>query len=177
MDIEAIREQALTAIHSAKSADELELLRVKYLGRKGIITDFLKQIASLPAEERRNQGKLANLAKQSFTELFENKAAEFKKILESTGPKKEIDLSLPGRKLWLGKKHPITQVLEEIIDILVGMGFTEKLGPEIETEWYNYTALNFPEDHPARDQIACFYLNDKELLRSHTSPVQIRVME
>jgi phenylalanyl-tRNA synthetase alpha chain len=176
MDIEAIKKESVQEIQKAKDLEELEAIRIKYLGRKGILTDFLKQIGSLSEEERRTKGKLANIAKQEFTALFENKKTELTQEKESkdTG---RFDVTLPGRKLWLGHKHPITQVMEEIVSIFVGMGFQEKLGPEIETEWYNYTALNFPEDHPARDQIACFYLDKDHMLRSHTSPVQIRVME
>jgi len=177
MDIEAIKQEAVEAIKTAKSLDEIESVRIKFLGRKGVLTDFLKQIGSLSEEERRSKGKLANLAKQQFTEILEARKTELAQQKELEGAGARIDATLPGRRLWLGHKHPISQVFEEIIEILVGMGFEEKLGPEIETEWYNYTALNFPEDHPARDQIACFYLDDKYLLRSHTSPVQIRVME
>ena len=177
MDIEAIKQESEQAIQNAKNLEELETVRIKYLGRKGVLTDFLKQIGVLPEEKRRTEGKLANLAKQQFTELFENKKIQLNKQKELLDTSAQFDITLPGRKLWLGHKHPITQVTEEIVNIFVGMGFQEKLGPEIETEWYTYTALNFPEDHPARDQIACFYLNDKTLLRSHTSPVQIRVME
>ena len=177
MAIEAIKQESEQAIQNAKNLEELEAVRIKYLGRKGRLTDFLKQIGTLPEEKRRTEGKLANLAKQQFTELFENKKIQLTKEKESLDTSAQFDITLPGRKLWLGHKHPITQVMEEIVNIFVGMGFQEKLGPEIETEWYNYTALNFPEDHPARDQIACFYLDDKHLLRSHTSPVQIRVME
>lgn len=177
MDIEAIKKESILAIQNAKDLDELEVVRVKYLGRKGILTEFLKQIGTLSAEERRTKGKLANLVKQEFTELFENKKTKLAQEKELKDTASQFDITLPGRKLWLGHKHPITQVMEEIVSIFVGMGFEEKLGPEMETEWYNYTALNFPQDHPARDQIACFYVNDNLLLRSHTSPVQIRVME
>lgn len=177
MDIDTLRQESQQAVKSVKSLEELEAVRIKYLGRKGLITAFLKEIANLSEEERRIKGKLANLTKQQFTEQLEIRKNELtaQKELEKTSA--HMDLTLPGRKFWLGHKHPITQVFEEIIEIFVGMGFQEKLGPEIETEWYNYTALNFPEDHPARDQIACFYLNENYLLRSHTSPVQIRVME
>lgn len=177
MDIELIRKDAETEINAAVSTEELENVRIKYIGRKGLITNFLKTLAQLEESERREKGRLANLAKQKFNELFNQKKLELKKQKELSETKNKFDLTLPGRKVWLGSAHPITTVLKEIVDIFVGMGFEEKIGPEIETEWYNYTALNFPEDHPARDQIACFYLDDKHLLRSHTSPVQIRVME
>jgi phenylalanyl-tRNA synthetase alpha chain len=177
MDIELVNKEAEHEIKNVKTLEELEIVRVKYLGRKGLLTAFLKELGGLPEQERREIGKAANLFKLHFTDLLESKKSELthqKELQESSG---QIDLTLPGRKFWLGHKHPITQVFDEIIETFVGMGFQEKLGPEIETEWYNYTALNFPEDHPARDQIACFYLNKEYLLRSHTSPVQIRVME
>ncbi len=177
MDIEALKQESEQEIKGVKSLEELEAVRIKYLGRKGLLTNFLKELAGLAEEERRTQGKLANTAKQLFNELLEQKKTELNQQKEMNEAGSQVDLTLPGRKSWLGHKHPITQVLDEIVEIFVGMGFEEKLGPEIETEWYNYAALNFPEDHPARDQIACFYLDDKYLLRSHTSPVQIRVME
>jgi len=177
MDIESLKQSSVKEIQEAKTLDELEAVRIKYLGRKGLLTNFLKEIGKLTEDERRTQGRLANLAKNEFNSLFEQKKTELEQVKELSQASSQIDLTLPGRKPWLGHKHPITQVLQEIVEIFVGMGFEEKLGPEIETEWYNYTALNFPEDHPARDQIACFYLDNKYLLRSHTSPVQIRVME
>lgn len=176
MDFNAINKSAQKELQVAKTLDELEEVRIKYLGRNGLLTNLIKEIGKLPLNERKTQGILANDAKNQFTILYDLRKADLEKLKETkaTG---EFDLSLPGRKLWLGHKHPITQVMEEIVSIFVGMGFEEKLGPEMETEWYNYTALNFPQDHPARDQIACFYVNDNLLLRSHTSPVQIRVME
>ncbi len=177
MDIEIIKQEAEQALKIANSVEELEAVRIKYLGRKGLITTFLKEIATLSEQERRAKGKSANLTKQFFNEQLEIRKKELASKKELENSSQQIDLTLPGRKFWLGHKHPITQIFDEIIEIFVGMGFQEKLGPEIETEWYNYTALNFPEDHPARDQIACFYLSKDYLLRSHTSPVQIRVME
>ena len=177
MDIEALKQDSALEIKKTKTLEELEAVRIKYLGRKGLLTNFLKEIGTLSEDERKVQGRSANVAKQYFNELFEQKKTDLAQLVEQSEAGSQIDLTLPGRKQWLGHKHPITQVQQEIVEIFAGMGFEEKLGPEIETEWYNYTALNFPEDHPARDQIACFYLDDKHLLRSHTSPVQIRVME
>jgi phenylalanyl-tRNA synthetase alpha chain len=177
MDIKEVGKNALIEVKTAISLEALEAVRIKYIGRKGLITNFLKELASMSAEERKVKGKQTNLIKTEFSTYFETRKAELEKEQESALNQTQYDLTLPGRKVWLGNVHPITQVLKEIVEILVGMGFEEKLGPEIETEFYNYTALNFPEDHPARDQIACFYLDDKYLLRSHTSPVQIRIME
>ncbi|MEO0091536.1 MAG: phenylalanine--tRNA ligase subunit alpha [candidate division WOR-3 bacterium] len=177
MDLEKIKQSAEQALQDVKSLADLEQIRIKYLGRKGIITLFLRELGQLPIEERRIKGELANRIKQELTQLIDDKKTELQIQEEIKKSQKRIDLTLPGKKTFLGYKHPITKVLEEIIQIFVGMGFEEKLGPEVETEWYNYTALNFPEEHPARDQIACFYLIENYLLRSHTSPVQIRVME
>ncbi|MEO0074868.1 MAG: phenylalanine--tRNA ligase subunit alpha [candidate division WOR-3 bacterium] len=177
MDIEQIGADALNELKKASTLEELEEVRIKYLGRKGLLTNFLKNLANLPLEERKHAGQIANQIKQDFNAHLEKKKSELIQQQELGETKTQYDLTLPGRRVWVGNLHPLTKVLNEIVDIFVGMGFEEKLGPEIETEWYNYTALNFPENHPARDQIACFYLSDNLLLRSHTSPVQIRVME
>lgn len=177
MDIEQIGADALNELKKASTLEELDQVRIKYLGRKGLITNFLKNLANLPLEDRKRVGQIANQIKQDFNIHLENKKSELIRQQELGETKTQYDLTLPGRRVWVGNLHPLTKVLNEIVDIFVGMGFEEKLGPEIETEWYNYTALNFPENHPARDQIACFYLSDNLLLRSHTSPVQIRVME
>lgn len=173
--IAKIQKDAESLIEQAKSFDELEQIRIKFLGRKGDLTQILRGLSSLPLEERKEIGRLANLAKEQLTARL-----TARKIELETKPKTiedRIDITLPGYRLWRGSKHPITQTLNEILAIFVGMGYQEELGPEIETEWYNYDALNFPPDHPARDMIACFYLDNDLLLRSHTSPVQIRVME
>ncbi|MEO0073002.1 MAG: phenylalanine--tRNA ligase subunit alpha [candidate division WOR-3 bacterium] len=177
MDIEKTLRDFESELASANSPEELENVRIKYLGRKGLINTWIKGLASLPLEERKVQGQALNTLKDRITEQLEAKKAELLQKAQLQKSQRRIDLLLPGRRVWLGYAHPISKVLDEIIEILVAMGFEEKLGPEIETEWYNYQALNFPEDHPARDQIACFYLTEKNLLRSHTSPIQIRVME
>ncbi len=176
MDIESVKKEAEKEVNNAKTLEEIEIVRVKYLGRKGLLTAFLKELGGLNEQERREKGKIANQFKQNLTDTLDAKKTELAQTQEQK-KSSEIDLTLPGRKSWLGHKHPITQVFNEIIETFVSMGFQEKIGPEVETEWYNYTALNFPEDHPARDQIACFYITKEHLLRSHTSPVQIRVME
>lgn len=173
-ELKRIRAAADGQIRAVSNSQELAQLRTKFLGRKGELTSVLRRLSELSLEERRTIGKLANEIKDFLTSEIDKKEKELIPI-ESFAP--EIDITLPGRKLWVGRKHPITQTLNEIVEIFVGMGFREELGPEIETEWYNYTALNFPLDHPARDMMACFYLNNEYLLRSHTSPVQIRVME
>lgn len=169
-----IGQKAKEEISKAEDQTTLNNLKVKYLGRKGIITGILRGLKDLPEEEKRNVGKAANTLKDEILSLL--KEREF-----SLSTKKEvvpeIDLTLPGRKLWIGKRHPISQMMDEICEIFVGMGFKEEIGPEIEDEWHNFSALNIPEDHPARDMFSSFYLEGGGLLRSHTSPVQIRVME
>uniref|UniRef100_A0A7C6A7Y3 Phenylalanine--tRNA ligase alpha subunit n=1 Tax=candidate division WOR-3 bacterium TaxID=2052148 RepID=A0A7C6A7Y3_UNCW3 len=178
MDKEAIskiQKAAESSIEQAKSLEELERIRIKVFGRKGELTQILRGLSSLPIEERKEIGRLANLAKEQLTARLAARKVELETSQATTEDK--IDVTLPGYRLWRGSRHPITQTLDEILAIFVGMGYQEELGPEIETEWYNYDALNFPPDHPARDMIACFYLGQGLLLRSHTSPVQIRVME
>jgi phenylalanyl-tRNA synthetase alpha chain len=176
-EIAKLRQAAESTISAVKSLEELEQIRVKLLGRKGDLTSILRGLSSIPIEERKEIGLLANQTKEQLSVLLETRKVELEKEQEATAAADLIDVTLPGRRLWQGRKHPITQTLDEILEIFVGMGFQEELGPEIETEWYNYDALNFPPDHPARDMIACFNLGNKYLLRSHTSPVQIRVME
>jgi len=176
-EITKIRQDAELLITSAKSLPELEQIRIKLLGRKGELTLILRGLSSLPIDARKEIGFLANQTKEQLSVLLESRKVEFEKELETAAAEERIDVTLPGRQLWKGTKHPITQTMNEILEIFMGMGFQEELGPEIETEWYNYDALNFPPDHPARDMIACFQLGNGYLLRSHTSPVQIRVME
>jgi len=171
--LEKIIEQAKAEAELIKNLIDLENFRIRYLGRKGELTTFLRSLKNLPLEERKIIGKKAN----EFKEYLERIIEEKRQILKEE--KKEIffDYTLPGRKFWLGHKHPLTQVMEECLDILIKMGFKEEQGPEIEDEWHNFTALNIPSLHPARDMFSTFYLPDGRLLRSHTSPVQIRVME
>ncbi|MEO0116852.1 MAG: phenylalanine--tRNA ligase subunit alpha [candidate division WOR-3 bacterium] len=173
-EIEEIGKRAKEEIAGAENLLLLNDLRIKYLGRKGILTGILRGLKDLPEGERRNVGRIANLLKEEILALLKEREA----ILSSQKPVlPEIDLTLPGRRLWIGRRHPISQVLDEICEIFVGMGFKEEIGPEIEDEWHNFSALNIPEDHPARDMFSSFYLDSGKLLRSHTSPVQIRVME
>ncbi|MEO0069864.1 MAG: phenylalanine--tRNA ligase subunit alpha [candidate division WOR-3 bacterium] len=175
--IEQIQKEAESLITQARSLAELEPIRIRFLGRKGELTQILRNLATIPIAERKTIGLLANQTKEKILTLLAEKQRELERKSEESALAERLDITLPGRQLWQGKKHPITQTLDEIVEIFVGMGFQEELGPEIETEWYNYDALNFPPDHPARDMIACFLLGDGYLLRSHTSPVQIRVME
>ena len=162
----------------AKSSADLEQVRVKYLGRQGILTQFLRSLSSIPVAERPEVGREANLAKAEIETLLgerlaELKAAERRHALES----QRVDLTLPGRRPSPGTLHPLTLVQDEIIEIFLGLGFAVAEGPEVESDYYNFEALNIPRDHPARDMQDTFYLSEDVLLRTHTSPVQIRTMK
>lgn len=157
------------------SPEKLEEVRVKLLGRKGLITGVMRELGHLPQELRPAVGKEANLLRKKIEEAL----AEKKRLSseEREVGKALFDYTLPGRTPWLGRLHPITQTIIEIEDIFRGMGFEVAEGPHIETDYYNFDALNTPEDHPARDLSDTFYIQKGILLRTHTSPVQIRVME
>ena len=176
--IEKIKTQSREEISNSPDLERLNELRVKYLGRKGELTLMLRELPKLSPEERPLFGKELNLFKGELTSLIEHRQKELERIEEEKRQEQQaIDVTLPGREQELGKKHIITQTLDEIIDILTSMGFNVEYGPEVENDYYNYEALNFPPDHPARDMQDTFYINDELLLRTHTSPTQIRVME
>ena len=165
-------------IASITTPEELEGLRIKYLGRKGLFTEIFDAIKSLPAEERPSAGQLANRVKDEAFAEWNKKKREIEVGREEVEKeKKPIDLTLPGKRFSLGRKHPITLTLDEIKNIFVSLGFRIVDGPEVETEYYNFEALNMDLDHPARDMWSTLYLGEGILLRTHTSPVQIRVME
>lgn len=166
---------ALSALKKVNDEADLENFRIKYLGRKGQITEMLSQIGQFPTEDRPKAGQLANKIKKEVNEAFE----QAKKNLAQAKPKKTepIDVTLPGIAPNIGKMHIITQTINELLEIFGRMGFAIAYGPEVEDEWHNYIALNIGPDHPARDPFDAFYIDDNILLRSHTSPVQIRVME
>ncbi|MBI5663343.1 MAG: phenylalanine--tRNA ligase subunit alpha [Ignavibacterium album] len=162
-------------ILEADSLKKLEEIRIKYLARNGSVTLLFDKLKEASKEEKPVLGKKLNELRNSITEKFNSK----KELLEKseTSAKEFIDLTLPGKKVKLGSKHILTQTLEEIKQIFKSMGFSVFEGPELESDYYNFEALNFPEDHPARDMQDTFFINQKFLLRTHTSPVQIRVME
>ncbi len=173
-----ILEECKKICESCGTSDELEKLRIKYLGRKGVITALLRSISSLPENERPQMGKLINETAENIEQILKHS----EQILKSNEKEQKlvnekIDITLPGRKISLGKLHPITQVLDETIRIFTGLGFSIKEGPEIELDYYNFEALNFPPNHPARDMQDTFFIDDKIVLRTHTSPVQVRTME
>lgn len=176
--LEKIKQAASEKILNADIPSALEELRVKYLGKKGEITSILKQMGSLSPEERPVMGQLANAVRSDIEKLIENKAAELSAKEKELKLKTEtIDITMPGKPVEIGHKHPLSIVLDEVKDIFLGMGFQIATGPEVEYDYYNFEALNIPQGHPARDTQDTFYITDNILLRTQTSPVQVRVME
>lgn len=173
MDLKKFKKEALEEIGTALDKKALFNVEVKYLGRKGILTEALKSISSLPIEERKLFGAEANKLKTEIESQLKSKQVE---ILGSHRPK-PIDLTAPGTKYPEGHLHPVTQIYEELFEIGKTLGFSVIEGPEVETDHYNFEALNLPKDHPARDTQDSFYFTENILLRTHTSPVQIRYME
>ena len=178
--LEQIRREALAALSETKTAADLEALRVRYLVKKGELTALLKQMGRLSAEERPVMGQLANEVREALTEAL----ARQQTVLEAAAlharlEAETLDVTIPGKPVEVGHKHPMYTVLDEIKDIFIGMGFDILDGPEIEQAEYNFTKLNAPEDHPSRDWTDTFYLTEDSsvLLRSQTSPMQIRAME
>ena len=172
-----IKEEALNALSSVTDEKELNDLRVKYLGKKGVITLSLKRVGSLSSEERPEFGRQVNEVKKFLEEGIKAKKDELKKKASLDEKKDFFDPTLPGERPARGTLHPITQVMDEVISIFTFMGFEVAEGPEIESDYYNFEALNIPKDHPARDMQDTFYITDDIVLRTHTSPVQIRTME
>ena len=176
--LENIRLAAEKALKEADSLEELDSVRVKYLGKKGELKAVLKQMGGLSPEERPVIGQIANEVREYITEEIDKRTAELKAAAQEKQLLAEtIDVTLPGKKVLLGHKHPLSIVLDEVKDIFIGMGFDIAEGPEVEWDHYNFEALNIPKDHPARDTQDTFYITENMLLRTQTSPVQIRVME
>jgi phenylalanyl-tRNA synthetase alpha chain len=173
--IQSIRTAAIAEIGSVKTLDELDIFRIKYLARKGQIPELFDTLKTVPPAGKPAAGKALNELRVEVQALFD----QAKAALESAGAgaSRSIDLTLPGRNRWIGSQHPLTRTLDEIKRIFYGMGFSVATGPEIEDDYHNFEALNFPPDHPARDMQDTFFVSEKVLLRTHTSPVQIRVME
>ena len=176
--LEAIEKQAFAELESAQDLKALDAVRVKYLGKKGELTAILKQMGKLSAEERPVIGQLANQIRAQIEEKLEETKTELEgKMLDQRLATETLDVTMPGKRSVLGKKHPISIVLDELKEIFMGMGFDVAQGPEVELDYYNFEALNIPKDHPARDTQDTFYINDNVVLRTQTSPMQIRVME
>jgi phenylalanyl-tRNA synthetase alpha chain len=195
-NFESLDSQINQDFGSVQDAQTLESLRVKYLGRKGILAELTSRISDLPAEQRPQFGKEVNRIKQKISNLLEEKKQGLQRISDERGAIGQIDITLPGITQELGHRHIITQIIEEVCDVFVRLGFAIVEGPEIETEYNNFTALNIPLEHPSRDVFDTFYLDTRYsildtrkdehrassiehrlLLRSHTSPVQIRAMQ
>ena len=173
-----IAKEAAVSMQVAENLEQLNDIRVKVLGKKGSLTQVLRGMGSLSAEERPKIGQVANEVREQIEAELANRLTEVKEKEKQIRIKAErIDITLPGRPLMLGKKHPITTVTEEIQNIFLGMGFNIAEGPEIEQDYYNFEALNLPKDHPARDMQDTFFITDEVLLRTHTSPVQVHTME
>jgi len=176
--LEALREEALAGIAAAQDVCALQELRVRYLGKKGALTEILRGMGSLPPEERPRVGELANEVRRTLeAALAERQVVLERAALEARLAAERLDVTLPGRPVPAGARHPLVQVIEEIEDIFIGLGFEVAEGPEVESDYYNFEALNLPKDHPAREMQDSFYITGEILLRTHTSPVQIRTME
>ena len=173
-----ILEQALLAVTTAKDLADLETIRVTYLGKKGPITELLKTLGTLPAAERKTAGQAVNTAKQQLQEaITQHKAALTEQLVAQKLAAEKIDITLPSRSHNMGSLHPVTKTKERLLKFFTELGFSVAEGPEIETEYYNFAALNIPDHHPARAMHDTFYFADRTLLRTHTSPVQIRTMQ
>jgi phenylalanyl-tRNA synthetase alpha chain len=177
-ELQALREQAEAELRKAGSEEELQGIRTRYLGRKGLLTGLLRNISNVPPAERPQFGKDSNAVKEALSAAIDNAlsglaSARKERIILREG----IDVTLPGRAVRHGRLHPVTQVREEICRIFAGLGFSVVEGPEVELDYYNFEALNIPKDHPARDMQDTFYVEDNVVLRTHTSPVQVRIME
>lgn len=170
--LKTLKNEIQTSLAQIEDKDSLEAIRVKYLGRKGEINQLFKQIVRLSSEERKTYGNKINKLKQKLTNELNTRFERFKEK-----PRSKIETLLPGKVPHIGHLHPLSKTFSEIITFFRNYGFTIKTGPEIEHDWYNFGALNMAKDHPARDMFSVFYIKEDLMLRSHTSPIQIRVME
>ncbi len=175
--LRTLEEQARGEIAQAATEEDVQSLRVKYLGRKGPITKILRGLGKLTAEERPVIGQEANRLKQELEAALADAAARFQEERRRAEAARRIDVTLPGRRPDRGRLHPITRITNEICDIFSRLGFEVVEGPEVETDYYNFEALNIPKDHPARDMQDTFYISENVVLRTHTSPIQVRTME
>jgi len=176
-ELQQLEQEALAEITQAAAEDDIDRLRVRYLGRKGAITQVLRGLGKLDPEARPVVGQEANRVKQALEAALESRATSFQEDRRRAEEARRIDVTLPGRRLDRGRLHPITQITREICDIFIRLGFQVVEGPEVETDYYNFEALNIPKDHPARDMQDTFYISENIVLRTHTSPMQVRTME
>lgn len=176
--LKELQQEALEKIEAASELKELNDVRVAYLGKKGPITEVLRGMGKLSAEERPRMGALVNDVREAIQTRLDEKVAQFEQAAIAKQLESEtIDVTLPGRPVSVGSHHPLTAVIEEIEDLFIGMGYEIAEGPEVERDYYNFEALNLPKDHPARDMQDSFYITEEILLRTQTSPVQVRTME
>ena len=175
-ELRQLQAEAETKLSTLENLKELEEIRVQFLGRKGLFTALLRQLGQVSAEDRPRLGKLANEIKTELEQKFNVRKSE---LVDSAAIEagEGDDLSLPGRQVPFGRLHPVTQIMDEVCSIFVDLGFAVAQGPDVELDYYNFEALNIPQHHPARDMHDTFYISDSVLLRTHTSPMQIRAME
>ncbi|MFO0793761.1 MAG: phenylalanine--tRNA ligase subunit alpha [Candidatus Brocadiaceae bacterium] len=175
--LEAARKSFRDEVKAATTQNDVEQIKIKYLGRKGIVADFMKLIPALPGEQRATFGHQINNFKNEVAEVLEDCIRKLS-LVSAPQIKKEIfDITLPGKQIHSGRKHPLTQTIEEIKEVFARLGFDMAYGPEVELEYYNFDALNIPADHPSRTDFDTFYIKNDVLLRSQTSTVQIRIMK
>jgi len=178
MELDAQIEQALSQIGTAPTLEALDAMRVSLLGKSGMVTEQLKALGKLPPEQRKAHGEQVNRAKERLQQsIAERKAALENAAFDKRLAEEQVDVTLPGRRAEVGSIHPVTRALDRIIDIFTALGYAQAQGPEIEDDYHNFEALNFPLHHPARAMHDTFYFPDGRLLRTHTSPVQIRAMK
>ncbi|TQS76154.1 phenylalanine--tRNA ligase subunit alpha [Ornithinibacillus gellani] len=176
--LQQLQAEAIEKVEQATDTKELQDIRVAYLGKKGSLTGVLRGMGKLDKEERPIVGEIANQVREKITNALDGKLAVFEEeALNKKLAAEAIDVTLPGRPISVGGPHLLTTIIEEIEDLFIGMGFEVKEGPEVETDYYNFEALNLPKDHPARDMHDSFYITNELLLRTHTSPVQARTMQ
>ena len=177
-ELDRLQKEVVVSVSQASTEKEISEIRVKYLGKKGSITQVLKSLGTLPESERREIGQRANQLKQNTEARIEEALSRIQeKTRQEALERERIDVTLPGRRIPVGKRHPLTQILDEIIDIFSRLGFEVVEGPEVELDYYNFEALNIPKGHPAREMQATFFISEDVVLRTHTSPVQARTME
>ncbi len=173
--LKALEQEALKALEATGVPQEVDRLRTQYVGRKGAVTLCLRKMSDLPPEDRPEVGRLANEVKTRLELAFKDAIEGLEK--ERKMPAEALDVTLPGRPVARGRLHPITQITQDICEIFLRLGFEIVEGPDVELDYYNFEALNIPKDHPARDMHDTFYVSENTVLRTHTSPIQVRVME
>jgi phenylalanyl-tRNA synthetase alpha chain len=177
-ELENLQKEIWASLSRVSTEKDLSEIRVRVLGRKGSLTQLLKRLGTLPEEDRREIGKRANQVKEDLEKRIEETLLQIQERERREALEKEkIDVTLPGRRIPVGKRHPLTQILDEIIDIFSRLGFEVVEGPEVELDYYNFEALNIPKGHPAREMQATFFISDEVVLRTHTSPMEVRTME